>query len=125
MSNYSTRLFIIAAFLLVIVWFFFIREKGEVQAQEGYFYVGQTIQIPYPDEPSKSFPLLIIDVTDYGEFSFIDPDNDVFTCIGDINQQNCSSPRVTCPPGIRTLARIPRFNENLLLACMSWADLRD
>lgn len=125
MNNNPFRLFVLVAIAMVAIWFFFLREKGEVQAQEGYFYVGQTIPIPYPDEPSESFSLLIIDVTEHGEFSFVDPDYDVFTCVGDINQRNCSSPGVTCPPGIRALARVPKLNENLLLACMSWADLKD
>lgn len=53
MNNNPFRLFVLIALAMVAIWFFFIREKGEVQA------------------------------------------------------------------------RVPKLNENLLLACMSWADLKD
>lgn len=118
------RLILLVAALVIGIWFFFIRQSS-VEAQEGYFHVGQEIQIPYPDEPNESFSLLILQVNDTGEFFFMDPDRDVFRCLGEINERSCSFEGMTCPPGVRTLSRIPKFKDNLLLSCMSWSDITE
>lgn len=117
----SSKYVLLVGLLVIVLWLFFFPGES-LEANSDFFQVGQTIQIPYPDNVEESFSLLILQVNPTGEFFFMDPDNDVFSCYGEINERSCSSAGITCPPGTRLLAKMPKFKENLLLTCMSWSD---
>ena len=79
--------------------------------------VGETILIPSPDNALVQFRLTVLEATEWGEYTIVDEDGDVFSCAGTISQDACQYAGLTCPTGVRYAARLPEVGAKAIWMC--------